>query len=95
MMMNIAFKQRSESVEKKKSQFHRLSQNKENSFSRKAGQCPEYGKPDFVCFKIGKLEFYTRATAFARHSQYFKKVHEDMFLKHQAEEMKEEADIKE
>ena len=31
----------------------------------KADKAAEYGNPDYVCFKIGQLEFFAKAAAYA------------------------------
>ena len=54
----------------------------------------EYGNPDYVCFKIGRLEFFAKAIKFSRHSQYFSKMQANAQIQHAAEEFKEEAEIK-
>jgi len=42
------------------------------------GKQPEYGDPQFVCIKVGHLEFFAKAALFARHSQYFSKMQQNI-----------------
>ena len=76
----------------RKSQFYRLSQDSKNK-EPKLGQAREYGDPNFVCFKIGKKEFFTHQHLFAEHSAYFRKMQANLQMRHAAEEFKEEAEI--
>ena len=71
-------KERSQSPPKK-SQFYKQHQESVNSKSVQVdGKSPEYGNPEYVCFKLGTLEFYTKADRFARHSTYFQKMRSNL-----------------
>ena len=55
---------------------------------------PYYGNCDFVCLKVGALEFFVNLYQFAKHSQYFKQIVEERETAHDAEEFKSETEIK-